>query len=623
MGEIMAESRSLPATAGQTARSPAPRWFGQRQLLRLLGKSERTMAWLVAARGGDEQMLVLPRLQPASASERQAWADEVRQAARLQHPNLAPVLEIGLQDGWPFAIHALEGRATLADRLGRQGLPAGDAALLAIQALQGLAYAHEAGVAHHDVQSHLLLVDDDGCLQIAGVAIGCLVAAARSREADQGSSRYTPLSPTDPLSLRRTRAAAERDVLALGVIWHRVLTGQSALDETDAGLVIERMPPQGREVVRLPWAGTQPIPEALRTIFNRATDRQERQRYRSARTLARALDGWWQSEQNASGGPLGLLGDRLRHAGVLPAAPGNAERALQVVAMDRKRTHDLAEFILEDLALAFEMLRLVNAAIGRSALASGGAVLTVRRAIAMLGVEAVRSASQGLRRWPGPLDEPAAAELALLINRSKRAARLALLLRPAAYDAEVTYLVTLMHNLGRLVVQYHFADDAQQIRRLMQSGAPAREGEPEEPGMSEEAASHAVLGVDSEAIGLAVARQWGLDEGVLAMTRRLRLETPVRTPEGDAAMLRTVASCAHEALDASQLPAAKVTAALQRVVQRYSRILEFTLRDLQDAIKASAQPPAWGHTQPAPLERDSGRDSVVGAFASTGAQTRF
>jgi non-specific serine/threonine protein kinase len=296
---------------------------------------------------------------------------------------------------------------------------------------------------------------------------------------------------------------------------------------------------------------------------------------------------------------------------------------LQVVAMDRKRTHDLAEFILEDLALAFEMLRLVNAAIGRSALASGGAVLTVRRAIAMLGVEAVRSASQGLRRWPGPLDEPAAAELALLINRSKRAARLALLLRPAGYDAEVTYLVTLMHNLGRLVVQYHFADDAQQIRRLMQSGAPAREGEPEEPGMSEEAASHAVLGVDSEAIGLAVARQWGLDEGVLAMTRRLRLETPVRTPEGDAAMLRTVASCAHEALDASQLPAAKVTAALQRVVQRYSRILEFTLRDLQDAIKASAQPPAWGHTQPAPLERDSGRDSVVGAFASTGAQTRF
>ncbi len=103
--------------------------------------------------------------------------------------------------------------------------------------------------------------------------------------------------------------------------------------------------------------------------------------------------------------------------------------------------------------------------------------------------------------------------------------------RPA-YDAEVVYLITLLQNLGRLVVHYHFADEAQQIRRLMQPAASAREGEPEDPGMSEELASFAVLGADIEAIGAAVARWWGLDESVLAMIRRLPLATPVRSVGG-------------------------------------------------------------------------------------------
>ena len=49
--------------------------------------------------------------------------------------------------------------------------------------------------------------------------------------------------------------------------------------------VVGRLPPFGHEIVRLPWTTPHPIAEPLRAIVNRATDRQERQRYRSARTL--------------------------------------------------------------------------------------------------------------------------------------------------------------------------------------------------------------------------------------------------------------------------------------------------------------------------------------------------
>ena len=235
------------------------------------------------------------------------------------------------------------------------------------------------------------------------------------------------------------------------------------------------------------------------------------------------------------------------------------------------------------------MLRLVNTAQVRGAQVSGsGPVLTVRRAIAMIGLDGVRRAALALRDWPGPLGDAGAAELQRLIDRCKRAGRIALILRPPGYDAEVVYLVTLLQNLGRLVVQYHFADEAQQIRRLMQPAPPAREGEPEEPGMTEESAAFAVLGADIEALGAAVARHWGLDDSVLEMIRRQPVATAVRSGDTDDEMLRSVASCANEAIDALALPAHRVQGALQRVVQRYGRVLEVGLRDLQAALQGQS-----------------------------------
>jgi non-specific serine/threonine protein kinase len=103
--------------------------------------------------------------------------------------------------------------------------------------------------------------------------------------------------------------------------------------------------------------------------------------------------------------------------------------------------------------------------------------------------------------------------------------------------------------------------------------------------MSEQAASYAVLGTDVEAIGAAVARHWGLDDSVLHLIRRLPLSTPPRTPDNDADVLRSVASCANEAIDALALPAGQAPAAVAHVAQRYGRALGFNLQDLQGMLK--------------------------------------
>ncbi len=576
---------STPTSSPQEtpAGKSAVRWFGRFQLVRLLGRGQRTMAWSVLAAGNDQPlMLVLPRAQPAQAQSMEHWKAGARQLEKLKHPNLAPLLEVGVREGWPFMLHDMRGRSTLADTLTSHGKPGAEVAALTHQALLGLAYAHEAGVAHHDVQPYLMLVDDNGTLSLAGTGAALAMALAEPRLLESDTT-YVSLD-TDSGLRSLQRSGAERDLLACGLVMHHLLLGQPPLEQADTAAAIKRMPPWGAEAVRLPWGLSQPLSEPLRAIVNRATDRQERQRYRNARTLLRALEGW-QLTDSGGDGPLALLLDRLRASGVLPAMSGAASRATRLTMMDSQRTSELAEVVLEDLALSFEVLRMVNAAQARSSQAAATSpVLTVRRAIALMGMEGVRRAASACRKWPGPLEEEAAAALQQQITRSRRAARLAVTLRPAGYDSEVVFINTVLQDLGRLVVRYHFPEEALQIQRLMQPD-PGHGGQPEEPGMSEESASFAVLGADTGAIGLAVARHWGLADNVLLMMRRLPLATPVHKPTSDEEVLRTLASCAHETVDALALPAARVGAALNRVAQRYALALDITAADLQAALR--------------------------------------
>lgn len=583
-------SASSASSSQGHARGAAPRHFGRFELLRLLGKSRLTMAWHVSdGRSGDELVLVLPRTVPHGEAALERWTQRARKAARLDHPHLARALDIGLHDGWPFVVYELGENATLTERIGRQGLAATDAAAVSVQVLQALAFAHDAGVAHRDLQAFAVLVNDKGLPRVMGLEVAVQ---------DDGTELAA-----DSASLRAQRMAGEADVLQFGVLMHHLLTGQPALDDSDAGKVALLLPPHGREIVRLPFSTPRPIPEALRVIVNRATDRQERQRYRSARTLASAVEGWLRVEGSNQGGPLVLLLDRLRTAGVLPAQPGAAERAARLALMERGRNDELAEVLLDDVALSFELLRTVNTAQVRGAQVSGtGPVLTVRRAIAMIGLDGVRRVAFALRAWPGPLGEAGATELAGALDRARRAGRVAMAVRPAGYDGEVVYLVALLQNLGRLVVQYHLADESAQIRRLMQP-APSHEGEGDDPGMSEHAAAMAVLGVDLEAIGSAVARWWGLDDSVLHMMRRHATTAPVRQAESDDEQLRVAASCANEAVDALQLPAPRALQALQTVVQRYGRALGLSMRDLQAALQPAGATPSGAGAAAMPLPR--------------------
>ena len=565
---------------------PAVRRLGRFELRTLLGRSAQVMAWRAwDPRSQQELVLVLPRRQPPDAGALAQWLDRVRRAARVKHPQLAAVVEVGEQERWPYAAYAGALGPTLTEReRPRDGESSLDIARWVMQAATGLAFAHDAGHAHRDLQPWLLVLSDSGGLRVMGLEVADASSLPTPRQLQDDTLGDAPR--------HALRHAAERDVLALAVVMHGLLAGAPALDEPDIGAALARLAPTGREPIRLAWDLPRPVPDVMRTIANRATDRQPRQRYHNARTLARALEGWLESELAQGVEPHAQLIERVRQIGALPALPGAAARAARLALMEREHTEELAQVVLRDPALSFELLRSVNSVRNgvqaRSAhLAGSGAVLTVRRSIAMLGLDGVRRCALSLRDWPGPLDAAGAHDLEALLFEAQRAARLAQALRPAGYDAEMVSLVTLMQNLGRLVVQYHFPEEMRQVRRLMQF-TPSAQDAPDEPGLSEQAAAYAVLGADIEGMGAAVARWWGMDDAVLHMIRRLNPASPVRSADNDDDMLRAVGSAANEAVDALALPPARQAAAIERVAQRYARALDLTTRDLNAAMQASA-----------------------------------
>ena len=586
-------AHALPVAHPNPTRS-----FGRFQLRQLLGKSAGTMVWLAFdPRSGAELMLSLPRLQPADPAELENWQRDARASARLDHPNLAPIAEAGVQDHWPFVAVERSQGVLLGEWLAAHPNPApADVVRMLCDVLQGLAFAHDAGLAHRDLQFQSIVINERGAASLMALGVASDAAPSATHPARGGGHHG------GSEGLRAQRSAATRDVLACGVLLHHALTGQPVLDQADVALAIERMTPLGRELVRLPWSTPLPIPEALRAIANRCTSVQERLRYQSARTLLGALSGWLDAQSQDGGGPLALLLDRLRTVGHLPALPGLAARVARITSQEGQRTEQIAEDVLVDMALTFELLRTLNSAQVQGMQVQGnGPVLTLRRIISLIGVNGVRQAANALRRWPGPLAAEQAAALQVTFDQVRLAGHVAQALRPAGYDAQVVYLIAMLQNLGRLMLRYHFADEAVQMRDLMQPSAEAREvGAAPQPGLSETAAGFAVLGVDIESLGATVARHWGLGDDVLHMARRLPADAPVRKPDNDDEVLRLIASAANEVADATQLatPARQATA-LAAVAQRYGRALGLNGRDVTDALHAARETLATGQAAPA------------------------
>jgi serine/threonine-protein kinase len=152
---------------------------------------------------------------------RKRFLREARLAARLSHPNVVSVYDVGEEeDGRPYIVMELVDGETLAER-GR--VPPDEARALTLQAARGLAHAHEAGLIHRDIKPGNLLVRVDGTIKIAdfGIARAAETTALTQAGTVLGTAAY--LAPEQALGEEVTPAA---DVYSLGAVLYELLTGR-------------------------------------------------------------------------------------------------------------------------------------------------------------------------------------------------------------------------------------------------------------------------------------------------------------------------------------------------------------------------------------------------------------
>lgn len=172
----------------------------------------------------------------------QRFEREARAIARLSHPNVVQVYDVGQDEsGWPyFVMELVPGRSLDAILKERGRLPPTEVADLIRQAAEGLEAAHQAGIVHRDVKPHNLLLENGGRLRVVDFGV-----ARDSRSQEELTSTNATLGTLHymaPEVLSGEVADARSDVYSLGLVAFHLLTGRPPFTAPSAvGVAMKQM----------------------------------------------------------------------------------------------------------------------------------------------------------------------------------------------------------------------------------------------------------------------------------------------------------------------------------------------------------------------------------------------
>ncbi|HEY8141087.1 MAG TPA: protein kinase [Kofleriaceae bacterium] len=173
----------------------------------------------------------------AALSEmRQRFRMEAESAARLDHPNLVPVVDVGeTEEGLLYLAMEYVPGQNLADIISSEGpLEPIRAASLARRLCRGLQHAHERGMVHRDFKpDNVIVVEEDGVEvpRIADFGLAVLVqdAGGGGRLTRKGETMGTP-PYMSPEQLAAGRVDARSDLYSLGVVLYEMLTTKTPFE---------------------------------------------------------------------------------------------------------------------------------------------------------------------------------------------------------------------------------------------------------------------------------------------------------------------------------------------------------------------------------------------------------
>jgi serine/threonine protein kinase/tetratricopeptide (TPR) repeat protein len=223
----------------------------------------------------------------AGAQECDRFRAEAQSAARLQHPHIVQIHEVGEHDGRPYLTLEFVDGGSLAQRLTGAPFPAAQAAPLVHCLARAVQHAHERGVVHRDLKPANILLTAEGVPKITDFGL------ARRLDGDAAETRTGAILGTpcymapEQAAGRAGAAGTPADVYGLGAILYELLTGRPPFLAATALETLELV----RDQEPVPPRRLQPrVPRDLETICLKCLQKDPGKRYASAAELAQDLE---------------------------------------------------------------------------------------------------------------------------------------------------------------------------------------------------------------------------------------------------------------------------------------------------------------------------------------------
>jgi eukaryotic-like serine/threonine-protein kinase len=216
---------------------------------------------------------------------------EARAAAKLDHPNICSVYEVGQTDDICFlAMQYIEGE-TLVSKLRKERLELEDAIDIAAQIADALSEAHSKGIVHRDIKPQNIMIDVRQQVKVLDFGLAKLMQEALSVRSDEKTQSLltgpgTIVGTLTYLSPEQARAEdidGRSDIFSLGVVIYEMLSGRhpfkAASSAATISMILNHEP--------LPLARYLPhIPDELQRIVNKTLNKDRERRYQTVKELS-------------------------------------------------------------------------------------------------------------------------------------------------------------------------------------------------------------------------------------------------------------------------------------------------------------------------------------------------
>jgi serine/threonine protein kinase len=202
---------------------------GRFELVREIGRGGFGVVWEATDRSLHRSVAFKAVLSGVKAAAREERLQvEAEAAARMAHPNLVTLYDVGRTEAGAYLVYELLKGETLSRRVARGPLPAPEALRIAVEIAKGVAHAHARGVLHRDLKPANVMLCSDGQVKILDFG---LAHAFGWQLASGGTPAY--MAPEQAAGASEDERT---DVYSMGAILHRMLTGTipglAALDRT-------------------------------------------------------------------------------------------------------------------------------------------------------------------------------------------------------------------------------------------------------------------------------------------------------------------------------------------------------------------------------------------------------